>query len=522
MSYRDYYINIINPYFCILKKRLHWGNRNQEWVIMNYFLAIDQGTSSTRAMIYTLHGELVTTSQYALTQYYPHAGWVEHDPEEIWQKTLTAIKDVVSQVDGKEILSCGITNQRETTVIWNKKTGECLARAIVWQDRRTEEYCRNLAEHSSMIQEKTGLLPDPYFSASKLNWLLSNIPEAMELVAKGDLAFGTIDSFLIWRMTKGVMHVTDVTNASRTMLFNIKKVEWDKELLSLFKIPESVLPTVNDCDSHFGDINKEWLGFEIPIHGVAGDQQAALIGQGCFDDGMIKATFGTGAFLLLNTGNNPVLSQHKLLTTIAYKVKGKLAYGLEGSIYHAGTTVKWLRDEMKLISSSGETEILAQGLPGNEGVYLVSSFTGLGAPHWLSTTGAAVFGISRATNRAHFARAALEGVCYQTREVLSCMREDSGLDLALLRVDGGMAVNQWFLQFLSDQCQLTVQKPEDIETTAKGAAILAAIGSGVFTSIAELRTVWSFEREFKPQRTIEQVETDFKGWSRALSMTKSG
>lgn len=489
---------------------------------MNYFLAIDQGTSSTRAMIYTLEGTLVCTSQFALTQYYPHPGWVEHDPEEIWQKTLNAMKDVVSQVDCKQILSCGITNQRETSVIWNKKTGQCLGRAIVWQDRRTEDYCRNLAEYRPIIQEKTGLLPDPYFSASKLNWLLNNIPEATELASKGDLAFGTVDSFLIWRMTKGIRHVTDVTNASRTMLFNIKNEEWDRELLSLFKIPESILPTVIDCDSHFGDINQQWLGFEVPIHGVAGDQQAALIGQGCFDDGMVKATFGTGAFLLLNTGDNPVLSQHKLLTTIAYKIKGKLAYGLEGSIYHAGTTVKWLRDEMKLITSSSETETLAKNLEGNEGVYLVSSFTGLGAPHWLSTSGAAVFGLSRSTNRAHFARAALEGVCYQTREVLSCMREDSSLDLALLRVDGGMAVNQWFLQFLSDQCQLTVQKPKDIETTAKGAAVLAAIGCGAFTSISELRTVWDFEQEFKPLRSIEQVDADFKGWSRALNRVKSG
>ncbi len=488
---------------------------------MNYFLAIDQGTSSTRAMIYTLQGQLVTTSQYTLTQHYPHQGWVEHDPDEIWQKTLTAIKDVVARIDSKKILSCGITNQRETTVIWNKKTGHCLAPAIVWQDRRTEEYCRTLTEYSQIIQEKTGLLPDPYFSASKLNWLLNNIPEARVLAAQGDLAFGTIDTFLIWKMTDGARHVTDITNASRTMLFNIKKEEWDNELLTLFNIPESILPTVYDCDHHFGDMDKQWLGFEIPIHGVAGDQQAALIGQGCFDDGMVKATFGTGAFLLLNTGSNPVQSQHKLLTTIAYKIKGKLAYGLEGSIYHAGTTVKWLRDEMKLISSSAETELLAQSLNGNEGVYLVSSFTGLGAPHWLSTSGAAVFGLSRTTNRAHFARAALEGVCYQTREVLTCMREDSGLDLALLRVDGGMAVNQWFLQFLSDQCQLTIQKPKDIETTAKGAAILAAIGSGVFTSISELRTAWDFEQEFKPQRALDEIELDFKGWSRALRLIKS-
>ena len=489
---------------------------------MNYLLAIDQGTSSTRAMIYTLRGELVTSSQYPLTQYYPHPGWVEHDPEEIWQKTLTAISDVVTQVGAHQILSCGITNQRETTVIWNKKTGACLAPAIVWQDRRTEGYCNSLSEYALMIQEKTGLLPDPYFSASKLHWLLTHSPEARELALNGDLAFGTIDSFLIWRMNDGDKHLTDVTNASRTMLFNIKKEQWDTDLLELFSIPESVLPTVCPSDGHFGVINSKWFGFEIPINGVAGDQQAALIGQGCFEDGMVKATFGTGGFLLLNTGSTPVLSQHKLLTTIAYKIKGTIAYGLEGSIYHAGTTVKWLRDEMKLISSSSETETLAQSLDGNDGVYLVSSFTGLGAPHWLSTTGAAVFGLSRSTNRAHFARAALEGVCYQTREILNCMREDSHLDLALLRVDGGMAVNQWFLQFLADQCQLTVQKPKDIETTARGAAILAAIGYGVFDSLSAVRHVWDTEKEFIPQRDINEVEADFDGWNRALNRVKLG
>lgn len=487
---------------------------------MNYLLAVDQGTSSTRAMMYTTQGQLVTSSQYPLTQYYPQAGWVEHDPEEIWQKTLTAIRDVVSQVKGNQILSCGITNQRETTLIWNKKTGVCLAPAIVWQDRRTEEYCHSLFEHTTQIQEKTGLLPDPYFSASKLNWLLKHNTQAKELALQGDLAFGTIDSFLIWRMTKGFKHLTDITNASRTMLFNIRKEQWDKDLLALFQIPESVLPEVCASDDHFGLMDKEWLGFELPITGVAGDQQAALVGQGCFDKGMVKATFGTGGFLLLNTGSTPVISKHKLLTTIAYKIKGTTAYGLEGGIYHAGTTVKWLRDEMKLISSSSETELLAQSLESNDGVYLVSAFTGLGAPYWLSTSGAAIFGLSRATNRAHFARAALEGVCYQTREILTCMREECSLDLALLRVDGGMAVNQWFLQFLADQCQLLVQKPKDIETTAKGAAILAAIGYGVFDSIAALKNIWDVEQEFQPKRTMQQVDMDYNGWEKALNSLK--
>lgn len=483
---------------------------------MNYLLAIDQGTSSTRAMIYTLQGELITSSQYPITQYYPNSGWVEHDPEEIWQKTLTAIRDVVSQVDGGRILSCGITNQRETTVIWDKKTGTCLSHAIVWQDRRTEDYCHSLQEYRSTIQKKTGLLLDPYFSASKLNWLLKNHSDTKKLALKGELAFGTVDSFLIWRLTNGKKHATDITNASRTMLLNIRHEQWDKELLQLFEVPESVLPQVHSCDDHFGFIDKKWLGFELPITGVAGDQQAALIGQGCFEDGMVKATFGTGGFLLLNTGAVPVSSQHKLLTTVAYKIKEKIAYGLEGSIYHAGTTVKWLRDELKLISCSEETETLAKSLDSNDGVYFVSSFTGLGAPHWLSTSGASFWGLSRGTSRAHFARAALEGVCYQTRDILTCMREDSQMDLTLLRVDGGMAANQWFLQFLSDQCHLLIEQPKDIETTAKGAAILAAIGYGVYDSVATLKNIWDAERSFRPIKPIDLVEKEYKGWKEAL------
>jgi len=487
---------------------------------MNYLLAVDQGTSSTRAMLYNSQGELITSSQLPLKQYYPHASWVEHDPEEIWQATLKVLKEVSSKVPISEILACGITNQRETTVIWNKKTGECLAPAIVWQDRRTEDYCKNLQSYASIIQQKTGLLPDPYFSASKLHWLLENNQQAKELALKGNLAFGTIDSFLIWRMTKGV-HCTDITNASRTMLFNINTEQWDKELLDLFAIPASVLPEVHASDHSFGVINKEYLGMEIPITGVAGDQQAALIGQGCLHDGMAKATFGTGGFLLLNTGDNPVFSQHKMLTTVAYKIKERTVYGLEGSIYHAGTTVKWLRDELKIIGNSAETETLAQSLKSNDGVYFVSSFTGLGAPHWLSTPGAIMVGLSRSTNKAHFARAALEGVCYQTREILSCMREDSKISLSTLRADGGMAANSWFLQFLADQCQVKIQKPRDIETTAKGAAVLAGIGCGVYNSFKELERIWKSENEFISIREKREIEFDYQGWLSALDKIKN-
>ena len=489
---------------------------------MHYLLAIDQGTSSTLAIIYTLEGKLICTSQYPLTQYYPHPGWVEHDPEEIWQKTLTAICDVVSTVDLKDIIACGLTNQRETTVIWDKETGRCLAPAIVWQDRRTQDFCLTLAKHAQMIAAKTGLRPDPYFSASKLQWLLNSVPEAKALADQNRLAFGTIDSFLIGRLTGGKTHLTDITNASRTLLFNIHTQTWDDELLQLFAIPKSVLPTVCASDANFGVIKKEWFGAAIPITGVAGDQQAALIGQGCLSDGMVKATFGTGGFLLLNTGPKPIASQHKLLTTIAYRIQDKTVYGLEGSLYQAGTTIKWLRDELHLIELASDTEALARSLESNEGVYLVPSFTGLGAPHWLSTPGAAIIGLARTSNRAHFARAALECVCYQTRDVLSCMREDSGIPLSMLRVDGGMAANNWFLQFLASLCDLTVQRPHDLETTALGAAMLAAIGCGAIDSLESLQQHWQCEQQFIAEERGDMFETYYKGWQRALRMIKAG
>ncbi|KTD49483.1 glycerol kinase [Legionella rubrilucens] len=488
---------------------------------MNYILAIDQGTSSTRAMLYNDRFELVATSQYTITQYYPEPGWVEHDPEEIWQKTLTALRDVAGQAEGGKIIACGITNQRETTLLWDKETGKCLSRAIVWQDRRTQAFCESLSDYQGMIREKTGLLVDAYFSATKLHWLLRHTEGVEALLAQERLAFGTIDSFLIWRLTKGKSHVTDITNASRTMLFNIHDKQWDAELLKLFAIPDVLLPNVKACDAYYGDIHVSHLGFTVPIHGVAGDQQAALIGQRCFTEGMTKATFGTGGFLLMNTGEQAVLSNHHLLTTIAYTIQGQTMYGLEGSIYQAGTTVKWLRDEMKLLVNAAETEELAKSLPSNEGVYLVSAFNGMGAPYWLSTPGAAIFGLSRNTTRAHFARAALEGVCYQTREVLTCMEEDSGLRISPLRVDGGMTVNQWFLQFLASQCQTTVQRPHDIETTAQGAALLAALGVGHIGSLSMLEANWHAELEFSPGNERETVEHDFQGWLHAMRMIRT-
>ena len=484
---------------------------------MRYLLAIDQGTSSTRAMLYSTSGQLINTSQYQITQFYPKPGWVEHDPEEIWQKTVLAIRDVASSITPAHIIACGITNQREPTLIWDKQTGQCLSQAIVWQDRRTQAICESWRLNTELIRSKTGLQLDPYFSASKLLWLLNHIPGARELVEKNRLAFGTVDSFLIWRLTGGAAHVTDITNASRTMLFNIHTHVWDEQLLQLFDIPATILPEVRACDAMFGSINDDVLGVAIPITGVAGDQHASLIGQGCFDEGMVKATFGTGGFLLLNTGSKPVHSKHHLLTTIAYQIQGKTAYGLEGSIYHAGTTVKWLRDELGLFTSSSDTETMARSLDSNDGVYLVPAFTGLGSPHWLSKPGAAIIGLSRTSHRAHFARAALESVCYQTRDILDCMHEDSCRPIGLLRVDGGMAANAWLLQFLASLCGLVVQRPYNIETTALGAAMLAAIGSGVDISLDELQKRWVCEQQFKP---MSRREEDYKGWQRALHMVK--
>jgi glycerol kinase len=487
---------------------------------MKYLLAIDQGTSSTRAVIYTSSGNIIAISQQELTQFYPQAGWVEHCPEEIWSKTLQVVQEVVSQVNATKIIACGLTNQRETTLLWDKKTGKCLYPAIVWQDRRTEVFCESLSPYSNMIKEKTGLRPDPYFSASKLRWLLNTIPDARALAQKKQLAFGTIDTFLLWRLTKGKYHLTDVTNASRTLLFNIQSLQWDQELLSLFDIPDSILPIIQASDAQYGTIEKEFTGFSIPVTGVAGDQQAALIGQQCVNAGMIKATFGTGAFMLMNTGTTAVFSNHNLLTTIAYQADSQIVYGLEGSIYHAGTTVKWLRDEMKIIATSAETETLAKGLADNAGVYLVSSFTGLGAPHWISSPGATIIGLSQQSNRAHLARAALEGVCYQTREVLDAMREDSGINNFVLRVDGGMSVNNWFLQFLSSQCNLLVQRPADVETTAKGAALLAALGCGEISSLQSADVSWESEKDLVPEKKETQRELEFQGWLRAVRMLK--
>lgn len=487
---------------------------------MSYLVAIDQGTSSTRAMLFNYRGELVSMSQYPLHQFYPQAGWVEQDGEEIWQKTLKALQDVLEKANSP-VISCGITNQRETFLLWDKRTGKCLSRAIVWQDRRTQAYCQSLLDVEKMVQEKTGLLMDPYFSGTKLHWLLENVPEAKQLALKNQLAFGTVDSFLLWRLTKGKVHATDVTNASRTLLFNIFNQQWDEELLDLFKIPRHILPAVLACDSFFGSIDKYFSGYSIPITGIAGDQQAALIGQQCFSNGMIKGTFGTGGFLLMNLGAQPVLSKHKLLTTIAYSIKNQTTYALEGSIYHAGTTIKWLRDELHLIKNAEETEVLARSLTSNEGVYIIPSFTGLGGPHWLNTQGAVIVGLSRLSNKAHFARAALESVVYLTKDILICMKEESGLELNTLRVDGGMASNGWFLEFLAAQCNLRVDRPYNLETTGLGAAFLAGLGAGIYHDFSHLQPLFACQQSIIADDNRSKVEDDYSGWRKSLQIIKN-
>lgn len=491
---------------------------------MKYFLAVDQGTSSSRVFIFNSEGTIVDSRQFELTQYYPQSGWVEHCPEQIWRNVLSGVQELV-QLYSNDILACGITNQRETVLAWDKETNRCLGRAIVWQDRRTSQVCKDLRAHTQKVKEKTGLLLDPYFSATKMQWILANYPEAKTLLKNNRLAIGTIDSFLIWRLTGGKKFVTDMTNASRTSLFNINQLKWDQELLDLFQVPYRVLPAVKNCCDDFGVIASQWMPFKsslsIPITGVAGDQQAAVIGQACFNPGSLKSTYGTGCFLLLNTGKKRVESKTRLLTTIAYAFNGEATYCLEGSIFNAGTTVKWLRDELQLIDSAAETETLAASLDDNGGVYMVPAFTGLGAPYWESNVRAMILGMERSTNKAHLARAVLESVVYQTKDVLKCMEQDSDIKADILRVDGGMVVNNWFLQFLADSCQTRIQRPRQVETTAVGAALLAAVGCGYCSGISELsQSFWSLDQQFVPMMSEASSQYYYDGWLSAVERAR--
>ena len=487
-------------------------------------MAIDQGTTSTRALLFDANANLIGLKQREITQYFPRDGLVEHDATEIWQKTLAVCCELIAdyRVDLNDIAAIGITNQRETTVLWDRHTGQPLGRAIVWQDRRTASVCEQLKTQGSeaMVAAKTGLLLDPYFSATKLCWLLDNVDGARQRAERGDLAFGTIDTFLLWHLTGGKRHQTDATNAARTLLFNIHTQQWDDELLTLFKIPRSVLPEVRDCVADFGSTVPGWFGKPLPIGGMAGDQQAALIGQACFKPGMAKSTYGTGCFLVMNTGAQALQSNNRLLTTMAYRFDGKPCYAIEGSIFVAGAAVQWLRDGIHLIRNAHETEALAQQVGTQHGVYLVPAFTGLGAPYWDPHARGAIFGLTRDTGIAELVSAGLQSVCYQTRDLL-CAMEADGIRPARLRIDGGMVQNRFFTQCLADIVGIDIDVPRITETTALGAAFLAGLHCGVYSSTDDIAALWQGERAYAPAITAQQRDALYRGWLDAVARVRS-
>lgn len=491
-----------------------------------YLLAIDQGTTSTRAIVFDALGQAVASCQQEFGQYFPADGWVEHDAMEIWYSVENVCRDVIKKagINASSIAGIGITNQRETTVLWDRKTSEPLHHAIVWQDRRTAATCGALKVKGfeATVQEKTGLLLDPYFSASKLAWLLDHVEGARQRAEKGELAFGTIDAWLLWKLTNGKVHATDATNASRTLLFNIVTQTWDDELLSLFNIPASLLPVVKDSSDDFGQTRSEFLGVPLPIGGIAGDQQAALIGQACFEPGMVKSTYGTGCFLVKNTGTQIIRSQNRLLSTVAYRLKGKTTYAIEGSIFVAGAAIQWLRDGLKLIEKASETEAIAEKTGDSRGVYLVPAFTGLGAPYWDPHARGAILGLTRDTGIGEIVTAGLQSVCFQTRDLMEAMQRDGAKDLTTLRIDGGMVVNNWVSQQLADILGVPVDRPQVTETTALGAVYLAGLQVGVFKSLSDIAALWQRERHFKPVMAAEQREALYRGWLAAIRRVASG
>lgn len=483
-------------------------------------LSIDQGTTSTRAIVFALDGTKIASAQKEFTQFYPYNGWVEHDPEEIWKTTVETCKSAIHQAlqKGVSVVGIGITNQRETTLVWNRETGKPIYNAIVWQDRRTAAFCNSIREQETLVASKTGLLLDPYFSASKIKWLLDEIDGARELANQGRLAFGTIDSFLIWRLSGGISHVTDTTNASRTNLYNIHTLCWDKALLSLFDIPSSVLPKVLESADDFGHTEASLFGRSIPIAGVAGDQQAALFGQCCFSQGDLKSTYGTGCFALLNTGSKALKSKHKLLTTIGYTINGETTYALEGSIFTAGANIQWLRDGIGVITEAKESQTLAESLDYDHGVFLVPGFAGLGAPHWDPQARASLYGMTRDTSQAHFARAALEAVCYQTYDLQYAMTSD-GICSSKVLVDGGMVANDWLCQFLSDILQVDIERPENMETTALGAAYLAGLKLGLYRDLSDIASHKKIEKRFTPTIDKDVRQKLLTKWQKAVDST---
>lgn len=489
-----------------------------------YILAFDQGTTSSRAIIFDKQGGQVAIAQKEFTQFYPKPGWVEHDANEIWSTQIGVVAEAILKagLQAKDIEAIGITNQRETTVVWDKQTGEVVYNAIVWQDRRTADFCDELKEqgHEPTIREKTGLVIDAYFSATKIRWILENVAGAREKAEAGRLVFGTIDAWLIWKMTGGERHVTDVTNASRTLLYNINTLSWDEELLQLFGIPASMLPEVKSSSEIVGETSNTLFATRIPIAGIAGDQQAALFGQMCTKAGMVKNTYGTGCFMLMNIGEQPILSNHKLVTTIAWKIGDQVHYALEGSIFIAGAVVQWLRDSLGIISSSAEVEELARKVKGSDGVYLVPAFAGLGAPHWNQHARGTMVGMTRGTTSAHIARAALESIAFQTLEVLKAMEADANMEIKELRVDGGATSNNLLMQFQADILGTQVVKPEVTEVTAIGAAYLAGLATGYWNSVEEIQQQWSISQSFSPDKELPTDDL-IKGWHRAVGAAKA-
>ena len=489
-----------------------------------YILALDQGTSSSRAIIFDNQGKIKATSQKEFTQIFPKPGWVEHNPMEIWSSQASVIAEAITSIgiNGDNIAAIGITNQRETTIVWDAETGEPVYNAIVWQDRRTSEFCDSLKKKDGLtetIRNKTGLIIDAYFSATKINWILENVPGARQKAQDGKLRFGTVDTWLVWMLTSGEVHVTDVSNASRTMLFNIHTLQWDKELLELFDIPESMMPEVKSSSEVYGYTKGTILACEVPIGGMAGDQQAALFGQMCTEPGSVKNTYGTGCFLLMNSGEKPIMSSNNLLTTVAWKIGDTVNYALEGSIFVAGSVVQWLRDGLGIIRSAKEVEELATSVPDNGGVYFVPALTGLGAPHWDQYAKGSIYGITRGTTAGHIARAAIEGIAFQTMDIVQAMEKDAGCPLKELKVDGGATATNLMMQFQADILGTSVIRPQVTETTALGAAYLAGLAVGYWDSIDHIKSQWGVEKEFTPQADAETVEALKEGWADAIRRT---
>ena len=493
--------------------------------MVEYILSIDQGTTSSRAILFDRRGKIVEIGQKEFKQYFPQSGWVEHDANEIWTSVLSCMAEVMIKADinPEQIKGIGITNQRETTVVWDRHTGKPIYQALVWQSRQTEQICRELREagYEDIFREKTGLLIDPYFSGTKVKWILDHVEGARQRAVEGDLLFGTIDTWLIYKLTGGKVHVTDYSNASRTLMYNIYDLKWDRELLEILEVPESMLPEVKSSSEIYGEtMDYLFFGHHVPIAGVAGDQQAALFGQACFEKGMVKNTYGTGCFMLMHTGNEPVRSEHGLLTTLACGMEGKVEYALEGSIFVGGSAIQWLRDGLRMFKHAQQSENYAQDVESTAGVYVVPAFVGLGTPYWDSDARGAVFGITRATSKEHFIRATLEGIAYQTRDVIDVMMKDSGIEVPSLRVDGGAVANDFLMQFQSDILDIPVERPKVIETTALGAAYLAGLAVGFWKDREEIKEQWQKEKEFLPEMAETKRASLYGGWKKAVEATR--